>query len=137
MRNQPTIPLLAGLTRDDIKDVRALLFPLVYGCPPQGTNYEGLSYAEWVAAANFGHTRSEAIRGPVARLGWARGEDPTEWAATPSPRPGESIPAGYIVGVQDREPVTLGMGSGFESRARAVVDFHFPLPKLERTDGHV
>jgi hypothetical protein len=43
----------------------------------QKTNEEGLTFAEWLAAATaFGGT----IERPTAERAWKRGEDPTEYA---------------------------------------------------------
>lgn len=41
-------------------------------------NREGLTYAEWLAAATLGGKFSEDDR---HRKAWREGEDPTEWAA--------------------------------------------------------
>ena len=43
------------------------------------TNREGLTLDEWWRAAHHGH--NHRITPSVGRVAWAKGEDPTEWAA--------------------------------------------------------
>jgi len=47
------------------------------------TNIEGLTLAEWHAAATFGAALGRTSDLPLwlARSEWRRGVDPTEWAA--------------------------------------------------------
>jgi thioredoxin reductase (NADPH) len=63
------------------------------GAPAARTNPEGLTFAEWLAAANFGrrgHFKDDAHM----RREWERGVDPTEYAAHQgiSREPGEAPP---------------------------------------------
>lgn len=44
------------------------------------TNDEGLTFREWINAANFARTNKWSPN-KLTQRGWSRGEDPTEWAA--------------------------------------------------------
>lgn len=149
MRTQETIPYRHELThREDIKAARAQIFRLLnqpYPPHKETVNVECMTFEEWINAANFGAGQQEdaqssgKVHGMIAVLAWARGEDPTEWAAAKYHMPvrrGEHIQGKLgrvpVIGIDHKGEPIVGCFK-LDDRRRQIVNLYMHLPQLPRS----